>query len=201
MKKPEVITKYQRLKDYTLWYYFRYYPSIWKMKFKLMQKTLKNEEMIEQLFQDIWHLFDDKPVIESKIQSYLFRNKNKNYIISQLISKQFKREEVLTLLEKFTTEWKSVLSEDFIYKKILQLKNKNKSKNYIKYKLIEQPEDKQKVENILSEIYSDQWEENEISAEIDKLKYKNLEQAKLIQKLLQKWFQYWDIIKNINNMN
>ncbi len=166
-----------------------------------MQKTLKNEEMIEQLFQDIWHLFDDKPVIESKIQSYLFRNKNKNYIISQLISKQFKREEVLTLLEKFTTEWKSVLSEEFIYKKILQLKNKNKSKNYIKNKLIEQPEDKQKVENILSEIYSDQWEENEISAEIDKLKYKNLEQPKLIQKLLQKWFQYWDIIKNINNMN
>lgn len=201
MKKPEVITKYQRLKDYTLWYYFRYYPSIGKMRFKLMQKTLKNEEMIDDLFKDIWHLFDDIPVIESKIQNYLFRNKNKNYITTQLISKQFKREEVLNILDKYSIEWESVLSEDFIYKKILLLKNKNKSQNYIKNKLIEQPEDKQKVENILLEIYWETWEDEEISAEIEKLKYKNLEQQKLIQKLLQKWFKYWDIIKNINNMN
>ncbi len=201
MKKPEVITKYQRLKDYTLWYYFRYYPSIGKMRFKLMQKTLKNEEMIDDLFKDIWHLFDDIPVIESKIQNYLFRNKNKNYITTQLISKQFKRENILNILNKYTIEWESVLSEDFIYKKILLLKNKNKSQNYIKNKLIEQPEDKQKVENILLEIYWETWEDEEISAEIEKLKYKNLEQQKLIQKLLQKWFKYWDIIKNINNMN
>ena len=201
MKKPEVITKYQRLKDYTLWYYFRYYPSIGKMRFKLMQKTLKNEEMVDQLFKDIWHLFDDIPVIESKVQNYLFRNKNKNYITTQLISKQFKREVVINILEKYTTQWESVLSDDFIYKKILLLKNKNKSQNYIKNKLIEQPEDKQKVENILLEIYWEIWEDNEIIAEIEKLKYKNLEQAKLIQKLLQKWFKYWDVIRNINNMN
>lgn len=166
-----------------------------------MQKTLKNEEMVDQLFKDIWHLFDDIPVIESKVQNYLFRNKNKNYITTQLILKQFKREEVINILEKYTTQWESVLSEDFIYKKILLLKNKNKSQNYIKNKLIEQPEDKQKVENILLEIYWETWEDNEIIAEIEKLDYKNLEQAKLIQKLLQKWFQYWDIIKNINNMN
>ena len=201
MKKPEVITKYQRLKDYTLWYYFRYYPSIGKMRFKLMQKTLKNEEMVDQLFKDIWQLFDDIPVIESKVQNYLFRNKNKNYITTQLISKQFKREVVINILEKYTTQWESVLSDDFIYKKILLLKNKNKSQNYIKNKLIEQPEDKQKVENILLEIYWEIWEDNEIIAEIEKLKYKNLEQAKLIQKLLQKWFKYWDVIRNINNMN
>jgi hypothetical protein len=42
-----------------------------------------------------------------------------------------------------------------LYKKIIQLKNKNKSIQYIKNKLIEQPEDKIIVEKIINEIYTD----------------------------------------------
>lgn len=200
MKKVEIITKYQRLKDYTLWYYFRYYPSIWKLKFKLRQKTQNNEELIEKLFNDIWHLFIDKPIIESKIQNYIFRNKNKNYIITQLISKQFKREEVIEIFHNLTEENKSLLTSEFIYKKVVQLKNKNKSIQYIKNKLIEQPEDKILVEKIIYEIFNETWEKEQIKSEIEKLKNKNLEQQKIIQKLIQKWFQYNDIKNIINNL-
>lgn len=201
MKKVEIITKYQRLKDYTLWYYFRYYPSIWKLKFKLRQKTQNNEELIEKLFDEIGNLFIDKPIIETKIQNYIFRNKNKNYIITQLISKQFKREEVLEIFHNLTDQNESLLSQDYIYKKVVQLKNKNKSIQYIKNKLIEQPEDKILVENVINNVFQDNWENNQIQNEIEKLSHKNLEQQKLIQKLIQKWFQYADIIKNINNEN
>lgn len=200
MKKVEIITKYQRLKDYTLWYYFRYYPSIWKLKFKLRQKTQNNEELIEKLFDDIWHLFIDKPIIESKIQNYIFRNKNKNYIITQLISKQFKREEVIEIFHNLTEENKSLLTSEFIYKKVVQLKNKNKSIQYIKNKLIEQPEDKILVEKIIYDVFNETWEKEQIKSEIEKLKNKNLEQQKIIQKLIQKWFQYNDIKNIINNL-
>lgn len=199
MKKNEIITKYQRLKDYTLWYYFRYYPSIWKLKFKLRQKTQNNEDLISKLFEDIGNLFIDKPIIESKIQNYLFRNKNKNYIITQLIAKQFKREDVLEIFHNLTTDNKSLLSQDYVYKKIVQLKNKNKSIQYIKNKLIEQPEDKDLVENIINEIFKEEWENSQIKKEIEKLNHKNLEQQKLIQKLLQKWFRYSDIKNSLNN--
>lgn len=199
MKKNEIITKYQRLKDYTLWYYFRYYPSIWKLKFKLRQKTQNNEDLISKLFEDIGNLFIDKPVIESKIQNYLFRNKNKNYIITQLIAKQFKREEVLEIFYNLTTRDKSLLSHDYVYKKVVQLKNKNKSIQYIKNKLIEQPEDKDLVESTINEIFKEKWENRQIKKEIEKLSHKNLEQQKIIQKLLQKWFRYDDIKNSLNN--
>lgn len=199
MKKNEIITKYQRLKDYTLWYYFRYYPSIWKLKFKLRQKTQNNEDLISKLFEDIGNLFNDKPIIESKIQNYLFRNKNKNYIITQLIAKQFKREDVLEIFHNLTTDNKSLLSQDYVYKKIVQLKNKNKSIQYIKNKLIEQPEDKDLIENIINEIFKEEWENSQIKKEIEKLNHKNLEQQKIIQKLLQKWFRYSDIKNSLNN--
>jgi hypothetical protein len=53
MKKKEIITQYQRGKDYTLWYYFRYYPSINKLKRKLREKTLNNHELIEKIFDEV----------------------------------------------------------------------------------------------------------------------------------------------------
>lgn len=198
-KKPEVITTYQRLKDYTIWYYFRYFPSVWKLRFKLSVKTQKNNELIDQLFWEIGHLFDDKPILESKIQNYIFRNKNKNYIITQLISKQFNRKDIFNLLDKYTIEGESMLDSDFIERKILILKNKNKSRSYIKNKLIEQPEDRQLVENILNEIFWEEWDIQAIENEFNKLSNKNLEQQKIIQKLLQKWFNYWEIMNYIKN--
>lgn len=189
----EIITKYQRGKDYTLWYYFRYFPSINRLKEKLNEKTHNNTELVDKVFNDNWNLFNDLDVLNSKVQNLLFRNKNKNYIITNLLQKKFFKEDIINILEKYTEEGKSILTENFIERKIIQLKQKNKSKQYIKNKLIEQPEDKELVEKILSEIY---WEESDNEAllfEYSKLINKNIDQQKIIQRLLSKWFIYNEI--------
>jgi hypothetical protein len=83
----------------------------------------------------------------------LFRNKNKNYIKTNLRQKLFNIDEIQDILNKFTIEGESVLDQYFVRKKIEQLRFKNKSINYIKNKLIEQPEDKELVNNLILEIY------------------------------------------------
>jgi hypothetical protein len=76
----ELITNYQRLKDYALWYYFRYYPSNKKLEDKLLEKTDKNQELVTIVIDDINHLFQEDEIIISRIKNFLFRNKNLNYI-------------------------------------------------------------------------------------------------------------------------
>lgn len=191
----EIITKYQRCKDYALWYYFRYYPSIHRLKNKLNEKTLNNHTLVDQVFDDVWELFDDTPVLESKVQNLLFRNKNKNYIKNNLRQKLFNIDEIQTILDNFTTQGESLLDEYFVKRKIENFKLKNKSINYIKNKLIEQPEDKELVTNLIYESYWEEWEYEEMKNELNKLINKKLDKQKVIQKLLQKWFQYWDIKK------
>jgi len=191
----EIITKYQRGKDYTLWYYFRYFPSINRLKEKLNEKTQNNTELVNKIFENNWNLFNDLDVLDSKVQNLLFRNKNKNYIITNLLQKRFIKDDIINILEKYTEIGKSILTENFIERKIIQLKNKNKSKQYIRNKLIEQPEDKELVEKIITEIY---WEKSDYEAllfEYNKLVHKNIEHRKIIQRLLSKWFKYEEIKK------
>ena len=189
----EIITKYQRGKDYTLWYYFRFFPSINRLKEKLKEKTQNNTELIELIFKDTLHLFNDINVLDSKVQNLLFRNKNKNYIITNLLQKKFLKEDITKTLGKYTQEGESILTRSFLERKIEILKSKNKSKQYIKNKLIEQPEDRELVEKIINEIF---WEDSDNEAmkyEFSKLKDKNIDQQKIIQRLLWKWFKYSDI--------
>lgn len=191
----EIITKYQRGKDYTLWYYFRYFPSINRLKEKLKEKTNSNHELIELIFNDVIHLFNDLDVLDSKVQNLLFRNKNKNYIISNLLQKKFNKEDIITILNKYIKSWESILTQSFLERKIKQLKWKNKSKNYIKNKLIEQQEDKEIVEQVLNNIFWIEWDIEWLIFEYGKLFNKNIEQKKIIQRLLVKWFNYSDIKK------
>jgi hypothetical protein len=100
----EIITKYQRGKDYTLWYYFRYFPSINRLKEKLNEKTQNNTELIDLIFKDTRDLFNDIDVLDSKVQNLLFRNKNKNYIITNLLQKRFIKDDIIFILSKYTEE-------------------------------------------------------------------------------------------------
>ena len=191
----EIITKYQRGKDYTLWYYFRYFPSVNRLKEKLNEKTQNNTELVDKIINENWNLFNDLDVLDSKVQNLLFRNKNKYYIINNLLQKKFIKEDIINTLEKYTEIGKSILTENFIERKILQLKQKNKSQQYIRNKLIEQPEDKEIVEKIISEIYKEESDNKALLFEYTKLVNKNLDQQKIIQRLLSKWFRYDDIKK------
>lgn len=185
---------FENLKNYALWYYFRYFPSSKKLLEKLNEKS-KNKELSLKVFENISHLINDKQVVWDKVRLYLLRNKNLNYIKGKLLEKWFEKSLIQKILENdFLEEWKSLLNQKSLFIKIENYKNAWKSIQYIKQKLIERPEDREMVENIIEDIFQE-WEDENLQKELEKLQNKNLEKQKLIQKLLQKWFQYNEIKK------
>lgn len=186
---------FESLKNYALWYYFKYFPSLKKLESKLMEK-LPDEEICEKVMKNIWHLINEKQVIGDKIRLYLMRNKNLHYIKSKLILAWFDKYLVQEILENdFLEDWESLLNKKSLYIKIENYKNAGKSIQYIKQKLIERTEDRVIIEEIITDIFA-QWESENIQREIEKLKNK-YEKQKIIQKLIAKWFNYNEIKKYV----
>lgn len=185
---------FDTLKNYALWYYFRYFPSRKKLLEKLKEKS-QDREVSQKVFENISHLFQEEQVIWDKIRLYLLRNKNLKYITGKLLEKWFEKDVVQEILENnFLHEWESLLNEKSLFIKIENYKNSGKSIQYVKQKLIERQEDREMVENIILSVFEDGEDEN-LQKELEKLQNKNLDKQKLIQKLLQKWFQYNEIKK------
>jgi len=124
----------------------------------------------------------------------LDRHKNLNYIKQNLSQKKFDKALVDEILKSyFLREGESLLDENYLRKKIILFKEKGKSKNYIKMKLIEREEDKNLIYSLLEEIFSE-GEAEVIKGEYEKLKGK-FERKKIIEKLLRKGFFYEEIKK------
>ncbi len=191
---------YQRLYDYALWYYFRYYPSNARLSQKLREKG--SEEDAQEVFKKVEHLLQEEEIIKAKIDNYIFRNKNYRYIRQKMREKLFETEKVESYLEKYTSSGESILTEDFLRRKIEILISKGKSQRYISTKLWETPEDREKLEPLFTEYFSD-GEEESIRKEYEKIVSRSPKllqswfewKQKITQKLLAKWFQY-DRIKN-----
>ncbi len=179
----------QRLRDYALWYYFRYYPSDARLLRKLQEKG--REEDAEKIYQDLKHLFTEDQIIASKIDNYIFRNKNYRYIRQKMREKLFPREKVESYLEKYINSGESLLTEGFLRRKIEILISKGKSKYYIFQKLWETKQDREVLETLLNEYFSN-WESENILREYEKIKHK-YDKQKIIQKLLSKWFKYDEV--------
>jgi len=179
----------QRLKDYALWYYFRYYPSNKRLLQKLNEKWEHADAL--SVFWDIKHLLQEDQIIASKIDNYIFRNKNYRYIRQKMREKLFPIEKTEVYLEKYLENWKSILDESFLRKKIEILISKGKSRYYIFQKLWETKWDREVLEILLEEYFPD-WESENIQREYEKLKTK-YDKQKIIQKLIAKWFRYDEI--------
>ncbi len=179
----------QRLKDYALWYYFRYYPSNNRLLQKLKEKG--SEQDSETVFQEIKHLLQEDQIIASKIDNYIFRNKNYRYIRQKMREKLFPIEKVESYLEKYLESWESILDEGFLRRKIEILINKGKSRYHIFQKLWETKWDREVLDWLLEEYFPD-WESENILREYEKLKNK-YSRDKIIQKLIVKWFRYDEI--------
>jgi len=179
----------QRLKDYALWYYFRYYPSNNRLLQKLREKW--TDEDAESIFWEIKHLLLEDQIISSKIDNYIFRNKNYRYIRQKMREKLFPQEKTENYLEKYISTDKSILDEDFLRRKIEIFISKGKSRYYIFQKLWETKQDREVLETILLEYFSD-WEKENILREYEKIKNK-YEKQKIIQKLISKWFKYDEV--------
>lgn len=197
MKKT--ITTQQRLKDYALWYYFRYFPSNKKLENKLLEKTEQNRELVMQVLSEISHLLQEKEIIRSKIKNYLFKNKNLNYIKQKLREKLFPNNTVEEILNsEFLEEGKSILDPFSVRKKIENYKQKGKSITYIKQKLIERSEDKSLVESWIKEAFWNEEDLENLKKEYKRLEWR-FEKQKIVEKLLRKWFKYGDIKNIIQN--
>lgn len=192
----------QRLKDYALWYYFRYYPSDARLIQKLKEKGDHNDAI--QVYRDISHLLQEDGIIASKIDNYIFRNKNYRYIRQKMREKLFPSEKTEMYLEKYINSWESLLSEDFIRRKIDIFITKGKSRQYIFQKLWETKQDKEILENILEE-YFPNWEWENIKKEYEKIISRSPKlltsgfewRQKITQKLISKWFKYDEIKKTL----
>ena len=192
----KIITTSVRLKDYALWYYFRFFPSNRKLEQKLLEKTELNRELVDSIIDNIKHLFTEDDIIRSNIKNLIFRNKNLNYIRLNLMKKQFPKERINEILaNEFWSEEKSILDPFSLMKKIENYKNKGKSIQYIKNQLIERKLDRESVDNALLEVYWVDWDNENLIREYNKLEWK-YDKQKIIEKLLRKWFFYGEI-KNI----
>lgn len=194
----------QRITDYAIWYYLRYYPSTKKMVSKLNEKFgpnsekwkrywwINSEEISYILEEKLRNIIQEKEVCRSKIKSQINKSKNKNYIINNLLQKLFEKDMILEILEdEFHSEEESLLDRNKIQRKIILLQQKGKSKNYVRQKFIERSLDKQLIESIILEVFQENEVEN-IRQEYEKIVSKYT-RDKIIQKLLQKWFLYGEI--------
>jgi hypothetical protein len=189
--------KPQRLKDYALWYYFRYYPSDGRLLQKLREKWEEDDAL--KVFWDIKHLLQEDEIIKAKIDNYLFRNKNFRYIQQKMREKLFPVEKTRAYLDPLLESGKSILAESFLRKKIENFTGRGKSRSYIFYSLWETAADREVLESLLNEYFPDGESENIqreyekiISSKPELLKSRAWKQ-KITQKLLSKWFKYDEV--------
>lgn len=200
----------QKIVDYAIWYYLKYFPSKKALEKKLFEKFWPNSEKWK-VYWWIWEkeidfilnqkmssIIFEEEVAKSKIRNYIEKNKNFSYIKTKMFQKYFDKELVLLILrEEYNFENETLLNEEKLKKQIILLKQKGKSKNYIKNKFLERNQDKDLVENILSEVFCD-WELENLKKEYEKIKNKWFDKQKIFQKLFSKWFNYEDIKRVIS---
>lgn len=200
----------QKIVDYAIWYYLKYFPSKKALEKKLFEKFWPNSEKWK-VYWWIWEkeigfilnqkmssIIFEEEVAKSKIRNYIEKNKNFSYIKTKMFQKYFDKELVLLILrEEYNFENETLLNEEKLKKQIILLKQKGKSKNYIKNKFLERSQDKDLVENILSEVFCD-WELENLKKEYEKIKNKWFDKQKIFQKLFSKWFNYEDIKRVIS---
>jgi len=163
----------QKIIDYAIWYYLRYYPSPNKLRQKLRMKFWPDSEngkkywgIIEEeidyiLVEKLRNVIQQEEVIQSKIRVYKDKRKSKQYIKQKL----FERMEDRELIEKYLEEWFIDWEIESVRREFEKIKNRSK--------LI--------IEN------------KELSYE---------QKSKVIEKLMSKWFKYNDIkiVLNENNI-
>jgi len=169
------------------------------------------EDDIDYILEEkMWNILVEKEIISSKIRSYIARWKNYYYIVQKLTEKMFVKEEFEEVLRtEFDSDNTSLINSEKLYKQVLNLKKKNKSKNYIRNKFVDRKLDEPIVDKVLWDLFID-WEgdniynelikvlkmpilhtKNELKEVINQLNF--ADKQKLMQKLVWKWFSFWDI--------
>ena len=187
MKKAPDYNNPKVLKNYALWYYTSYYPSIWFLKVKLEEKS-KNAEVIKSIISEIRSNFNEDNLLESLIQSLLDKWKSHNFISQKLTLDKFEKNDIEKILWNLENTW---VSDSYLLQKIL-LSLKGKSIQKTKMNLIAGWFDKDLIESIIKA--NDLKDSQEvIETQYKELIQKNLPKEKIIEKMLGKGFLYKDV--------
>lgn len=187
---------YTQILNYATKYYLRYYPS----RARLIEKIQEKFHPSNKALSDVLHILEDiiveEQVIDAKIRHYIERWKNISYIKLKLIQKKFDSDIVLWKIQKLIDSG-TILGYENTMQKVLLYYEKNKSKNYVRNKLIERPSDRSLVESAIAEIYG-YSEAPIIGREYNNMKPKpNLKdfssKQKFMQKMMSRGFNYGDL--------
>ena len=160
----------QKIVDYAIWYYLKYYPSPKKLTQKLIEKFGEKSESWKKywwiwqieidyiLTEKLRNIIQEEEVIQSKIRTFKNKWKSKLYIKQKL----FERQEDKNIIDQFMQEAFLDGEYELVKKEYEKIKNKLNLNN---------------VENLPNT---------------------RLEHQKIIEKLLRKWFKYDDVKKVID---
>lgn len=147
----------QKIIDYSIWYYLKYYPSKEKLKRKIVEKFwpnsenwkkywwLSDEEIDYIINERLKNIIEEEEVIKWKINSYKSRWKSKLYIKQKLYERLEPRELIEKYLEEAFVEWE----EENLKKEYEKLKWKYDDKKIFE-KLIRKWFNYNEVRNILN---------------------------------------------------
>jgi len=107
----------QKIIDYAIWYYLRYYPSPRKLREKLKEKFwpdsekgqkywwINDDEIEFIIIEKLKNIIQEDEVIQSKIRSYINKWKSKLYIKQKLFERKENRELIEKYLEEYFLDW------------------------------------------------------------------------------------------------
>lgn len=107
----------QKIIDYAIWYYLKYYPSPRKLEQKLREKFWEKSENWQKywwIWQDeidfilqekLRNIIQEDEVIQSKIRTFKNKWKSKLYIKQKLFERQEDKELIDKYLEEAFLEW------------------------------------------------------------------------------------------------
>lgn len=107
----------QKIIDYSIWYYLKYYPSPKKFASKLKQRYGPQSELWEKygwitdeqidfiIKEKLSSIVLEDEVIKSKIRSYIEKWKSKLYIKQKLYERMEQKELIETYLEEAFLDW------------------------------------------------------------------------------------------------
>ncbi|PCJ52289.1 MAG: hypothetical protein COA79_24485 [Planctomycetota bacterium] len=200
-KHAEKLSKYYKKKealvDYATKYTLRYQPTEKKLRIQLLSKN-NDPAIVDEVIDELPIKIDDEKIARNKIQLLISRGKNINYIRSHLYQKMISADLIKKLISELIEEGESILDEQIIYRKVEVLKRNGKSIQYIKRKLIERREDEEIVSKIIDDVFDENDEKEILKIAVEKLKLNNIEEKKIIQRLLSKGFKYSDIKQMLN---
>ena len=165
----------ERLMSYALWYIKEFDTISSKKIFEKLNEKTKNEEYAKEVFNFLienWYL-NDKNAIKKLVERYLFKFKDKNYIINSLLQKQFKKEDILEILEeKYKNNRYLYFNQEFTTERLIEkIKNllKRKSLNEIIDKLSSNNEERNYIKNLIEENKGLIWIDDELDVLYDKI--------------------------------